>query len=39
MDEMIMANLLRSAFRLNLINFKTLDENIDKLQLRLLRRN
>lgn len=39
MDEMVTADLMRLAFRLNLINFRALDYNIDQLQLRLFKRN
>lgn len=39
MDEMVTANLMRFAFKLNLMNFKILDYNIDQLQLRIFKRN
>lgn len=37
MDEMMTANLMRFAFKLELMTFRVLEHNIDKLQLRLLR--
>lgn len=37
MDELLTANLMRIAFKLELMTFRVLEHNIDELQLRLFR--
>lgn len=39
MDEVMTANLMRFAFKLELMTFRVLEHNVDELQLRLFRRH